>query len=81
MATANQLQGMSGPLLDRLEVIHLSGYTLDEKEHIAQVLWLRPATLLLFEGSCAAASGRPHKRTLFQCLAAQPVLQRCGQHT
>ena len=37
VATANQLQGMSGPLLDRLEIIELSGYTLDEKEHIAQV--------------------------------------------
>ena len=38
MATANQLQDMSGPLLDRLEVIQLSGYTLEEKRHIAQVL-------------------------------------------
>ena len=37
VATANQLQGMSGPLLDRLEIIQLSGYTLEEKEHIAQV--------------------------------------------
>ncbi len=41
MATANQLQNMSAPLLDRLEIIQLSGYTLDEKRHIAQVL---PAT-------------------------------------
>lgn len=38
MATANQLQNMSAPLLDRLEIIQLSGYTLDEKCHIAQVL-------------------------------------------
>lgn len=38
MATANQLQNMSAPLLDRLEIIQLSGYTLDEKRHIAQVL-------------------------------------------
>ena len=38
MATANQLQTMSGPLLDRLEIIQLSGYTLEEKRHIAQVL-------------------------------------------
>ncbi len=37
MATANQLQNMSGPLLDRLEIIQLSGYTLEEKRHIAQV--------------------------------------------
>ena len=37
VATANQLQNMSGPLLDRLEIIQLSGYTLEEKRHIAQV--------------------------------------------
>ena len=37
VATANQLQNMSAPLLDRLEIIQLSGYTLDEKRHIAQV--------------------------------------------
>ncbi|DBB10132.1 TPA: hypothetical protein ACH3X3_001716 [Trebouxia sp. C0006] len=36
VATANQLQNMSAPLLDRLEIIQLSGYTLDEKRHIAQ---------------------------------------------
>ena len=38
VATANQLQHMSAPLLDRLEIIQLSGYTLEEKRHIAQVL-------------------------------------------
>ena len=37
VATANQLQSMSGPLLDRLEIIQLSGYTLEEKRHIAEV--------------------------------------------
>ncbi|KAL3159511.1 hypothetical protein ABBQ38_009929 [Trebouxia sp. C0009 RCD-2024] len=36
VATANQLQNMSGPLLDRLEIIQLSGYTLEEKRHIAE---------------------------------------------
>jgi len=42
VATANQLQNMSAPLLDRLEIIQLSGYTLDEKRHIAQVLQAAP---------------------------------------
>lgn len=37
VATANQLQNMSGPLLDRLEIIQLAGYTLEEKRHIAEV--------------------------------------------
>ncbi len=31
LATGNQLSAIPAPLLDRLEVIHLSGYTLDEK--------------------------------------------------
>ncbi len=40
IATANSLEGIPGPLRDRLELIQLSGYTSAEKLHIAkQHLW------------------------------------------
>ena len=37
VATGNRLSEIPAPLLDRLEVISLPGYTQDEKVHIAQV--------------------------------------------
>ncbi len=36
ICTANQIDGLSAPLRDRLEIIELSGYTLDEKFAIAK---------------------------------------------
>jgi ATP-dependent Lon protease len=36
LATANQLDGIPAPLLDRMEIVELSGYTTAEKLHIAR---------------------------------------------
>ncbi|KAJ7880335.1 ATP-dependent protease La [Mycena olivaceomarginata] len=36
ICTANTLETISGPLLDRCEIVQLSGYTYDEKMHIAR---------------------------------------------
>ncbi|MCA5010954.1 endopeptidase La, partial [Clostridioides difficile] len=36
VATANSLESIPGPLLDRMEVIQITSYTMDEKFHIGK---------------------------------------------
>ncbi len=43
IATANVLDTIPGPLRDRLEIVHYSGYTQDEKFHIAKQYLLKQA--------------------------------------
>ncbi len=43
IATANNVEAISEPLKDRMEVIHLSGYTLEEKINIAQNFLVKKA--------------------------------------
>ena len=46
IATANVLDTIPGPLLDRMDVVRLDGYTDDEKLHIAErYLWPRQLKL------------------------------------
>jgi Lon-like ATP-dependent protease len=50
VCTANVLDTIPGPLLDRMEVIRLSGYTADEKTAIAR---------RYLEGQCRGEAGVP----------------------
>jgi ATP-dependent Lon protease len=64
IATANFVEGIPGPLLDRMEVIPFDGYTVDEKVAIAEgYLWPRQREL---NGLCEdeATIERPVLRTV-----------------
>lgn len=59
ICTANDLQNLSAPLRDRLEIVELSGYTVEEKVHIAKQ-HLVPKALkehAIPEGSLAITDG------------------------
>ncbi|GAB4821799.1 hypothetical protein N2152v2_008845 [Parachlorella kessleri] len=83
LSTANRAADIPPPLLDRLEVVHLAGYTLDEKLHIAarhlvpralREHGLLPGQLTLPRGALKLlVEGYTREagvRTLARCLAA-----------
>lgn len=63
IATANSIEGIPGPLLDRMEVIQVSSYTIEEKFHIGKN-HLLPAIL------------EEHGLTAEQLLVDDDVLQK-----
>ena len=60
MATGNTLSEVPPPLLDRLEVITLPGYTLDEKVAIAEVRHLDERADCSQHGTCAVSASLLH---------------------
>ncbi|KAI0370857.1 ATP-dependent protease La [Pilatotrama ljubarskyi] len=67
ICTSNSLETISAPLLDRCEIVHLSGYTYDEKLHIARK-FLLPKQL--------KASGLTPEHVMI----TQPALLRIATH-
>jgi ATP-dependent Lon protease len=67
IATANTLDTIPAPLLDRMEVIELSGYTHEEKFHIAK-RHLLPKQL------------KEHGLTAAQCEISDPILAKIISH-
>lgn len=43
IATSNDISNISAPLRDRMEIIHISGYTLEEKTNIARTYLMKQA--------------------------------------
>ena len=71
LATANVLDSIPGPLLDRMELVQLDGYTEDEKVLIARdhllprqlsKAGLSAEEVTVGHGRAAAAGGRVHPR-------------------
>ncbi|KAG2304896.1 hypothetical protein Bca52824_033547 [Brassica carinata] len=85
LCTANITDMIPGPLLDRMEVIQLAGYTADEKMHIARDYLVKTADmsdaalLSLIENYCREAGVRnlqKHIEKIFRKIALKLVRER-----
>ncbi len=75
VCTANRLDTVPGPLLDRMEVIQLSGYLLEEKLEIARRFLLPKAVRNLKQKRSLISISRPAMRALVDGYAREAGLR------
>jgi ATP-dependent Lon protease len=79
IATANTLQNIPAPLLDRMEIIELNGYTLEEKEKIARTHLLPKVLEESAIGTPNLRIEKPALRRLIRDYAREPGLRTLEQ--
>lgn len=80
LCTANQLDTIPAPLLDRMEVVQLSGYILEEKLEIAQRYLLPKALANLRQSKRRITMTKPALRELIDGYAREAGLRNLESH-